>query len=198
MTVSPTANHTRLAVQLLRHRSPKLREAGVGALPERLVGLGAVVGPDVRERALLVAELAPGEVNPGASCRLQARAEAAGVLGEGLVADGDGEVRGLGVLQHPPVRGALAAKAGVHLVLVRVDHRVDALLGRDGDHRLDTRDVVVVHLAVGATVILLHPPLHPVDVSIGMERACHQNGSLADGRVHLVRALRVHARPHHT
>ena len=36
-------------------------------------------------------------------------------------------------------------------------------------------------LAVGETVILLHPPLPLVVVSIGMERGCQQNDSLADG-----------------
>ena len=36
-------------------------------------------------------------------------------------------------------------------------------------------------VAVGETVILLHPPLPLVGVSIGMEGGCQQNGSLADG-----------------
>ena len=36
-------------------------------------------------------------------------------------------------------------------------------------------------LAVGETVILLHPVLHLVGVSIAMERGRQQNGSLADG-----------------
>ena len=36
-------------------------------------------------------------------------------------------------------------------------------------------------LAVGETVILLHSSLPLVDVSIGMERGCQQNDSLADG-----------------
>ena len=36
-------------------------------------------------------------------------------------------------------------------------------------------------LAVGETVILLHPPLPLVGVSIGVERGCQQNDSLADG-----------------
>ena len=36
-------------------------------------------------------------------------------------------------------------------------------------------------LAVGETVILLHPPLPPVGVSIGMERGRQQNHSLVNG-----------------
>ena len=36
-------------------------------------------------------------------------------------------------------------------------------------------------LAVGETVILPHPPRPLVGVSIGMERECQQNDSLADG-----------------
>ena len=36
-------------------------------------------------------------------------------------------------------------------------------------------------LAVGETVILLHPPLPLVGVSIWMERGCQSNDSLADG-----------------
>ena len=36
-----------------------------------------------------------------------------------------------------------------------------------------------VELAVGKTVILLHPPLHSVGVSL--ERGCQQNDSLANG-----------------
>ena len=40
---------------------------------------------------------------------------------------------------------------------------------------------IAAGLAVGETVILLHPPLPLVGVSIGMERGCHQNDSLADG-----------------
>ena len=35
--------------------------------------------------------------------------------------------------------------------------------------------------AVGETVILLHPPLPSVGVSIRINRGCHQNASLADG-----------------
>ena len=38
-----------------------------------------------------------------------------------------------------------------------------------------------VSLAVSETVILLHPPLTSVGVSIGMERERQQNDSLADG-----------------
>ena len=36
-------------------------------------------------------------------------------------------------------------------------------------------------LAVDKTVILLHPPLPLVGVSMRMERGCQQNDSLADG-----------------
>ena len=36
-------------------------------------------------------------------------------------------------------------------------------------------------VAVGGTVILLHPPLTLVGVSIVMARGCQQNDSLADG-----------------
>ena len=36
-------------------------------------------------------------------------------------------------------------------------------------------------LAAGETVILLHPPLPSAGVTIGMERGCQQNNSLADG-----------------
>ena len=35
--------------------------------------------------------------------------------------------------------------------------------------------------AVGETVTLLHPPLILSGVSIGMERGCQHNDSLADG-----------------
>ena len=38
-----------------------------------------------------------------------------------------------------------------------------------------------VSVAVGETVILLHPPLPLVGVSIAIERERHQNDSLADG-----------------
>ena len=38
-----------------------------------------------------------------------------------------------------------------------------------------------VRLAVGETVILLHPPLPQTGVSIGIERGCQQNDSLANG-----------------
>ena len=38
-----------------------------------------------------------------------------------------------------------------------------------------------VGVAVGETVILLHPPLLLVVLSIGMERGYQQNDSLADG-----------------
>ena len=41
--------------------------------------------------------------------------------------------------------------------------------------------VVVARLAVGETVILLHPIFPLVGVSIGMERGRQQNDSLADG-----------------
>ena len=37
------------------------------------------------------------------------------------------------------------------------------------------------HLAVDETVILLHPPLPLVDVSIAMERERQQNDSLVNG-----------------
>ena len=36
-------------------------------------------------------------------------------------------------------------------------------------------------VAVGETVILLHPPLPLVGVVIWINRGCHQNDSLADG-----------------
>ena len=49
--------------------------------------------------------------------------------------------------------------------------------GRRDHHRSSRTD----RLAVGETVILLHPPLTLAGVSIGMERGCQQNGSLADG-----------------
>ena len=38
-----------------------------------------------------------------------------------------------------------------------------------------------VEAAVGETIILLHLPLPSVGVSIGVERGCQQNDSLADG-----------------
>ena len=47
------------------------------------------------------------------------------------------------------------------------------------DNVLDTR-----HLAVDETVILLHPPLPSVVVSIGMWRGRQQHDSLADGHRH--------------
>ena len=39
----------------------------------------------------------------------------------------------------------------------------------------------LLDLAIGETVIVLHPPLPLVGVSIGMERGCQYNDSLADG-----------------
>ena len=45
----------------------------------------------------------------------------------------------------------------------------------------DIMAVATAHLAVGETVILLHPPLVVVGVSIGMEREHQQNDSLTDG-----------------
>ena len=53
------------------------------------------------------------------------------------------------------------------------------LQGRAAVEEVDV--VRVWGLAVGETVILLHPPLPVVGVSIRMERGCQQNGSLADG-----------------
>ena len=38
-----------------------------------------------------------------------------------------------------------------------------------------------VGIAVGETVILLHPSLPLAGVSLGLERECQQNDSLADG-----------------
>ena len=46
-------------------------------------------------------------------------------------------------------------------------------------------------VAVGETVIVLHPPLPFAGVSIGIKRGCHQNNSLADG--YLQRARVDHA-----
>ena len=43
------------------------------------------------------------------------------------------------------------------------------------------RETPMCVVAVGETVILLHPPRPLVGVSIGMERECQQNDSLADG-----------------
>ena len=43
------------------------------------------------------------------------------------------------------------------------------------------RSVRALNLVVGETVILLHPPLPSVAVSIKMERGLQQNDSLADG-----------------
>ena len=43
-------------------------------------------------------------------------------------------------------------------------------------------------IAVGETVILLHPPLPLPGVSVGMERGCHQNDrTLADGGQALIK-----------
>ena len=42
-------------------------------------------------------------------------------------------------------------------------------------------ELSAVDLAIGETVILLHPPLPLVGVSIGMESERHQNDSLANG-----------------
>ena len=39
----------------------------------------------------------------------------------------------------------------------------------------------VARMAVCETVILLHPPLPLVGISIGIKRGCHQNDSLANG-----------------
>ena len=47
----------------------------------------------------------------------------------------------------------------------------------DTETRLKER----VDLAVGETVILLHPPLPLEGVSMWMEKGCQQNDSLADG-----------------
>ena len=48
----------------------------------------------------------------------------------------------------------------------------------------------LANLDVGETAILLHPPLHLVGVSIAMERGCQQNGGLADGCAHQLKAQR--------
>ena len=44
-----------------------------------------------------------------------------------------------------------------------------------------TRSEGLASLAVGETVILLHPPLPLVGVSIWMQRECQQNDSFANG-----------------
>ena len=44
-----------------------------------------------------------------------------------------------------------------------------------------TKANILAEPAVGATAVLLHPPLHLGGVSIRMERGCHRNDSLADG-----------------
>ena len=54
---------------------------------------------------------------------------------------------------------------------LRVDGRIAGV---------DTRGAAV-DLAIGKTVILLHPPLPSVGVSIEINRGCHQDDSLADG-----------------
>ena len=46
---------------------------------------------------------------------------------------------------------------------------------------LQTIPIVKALIAVGETVILLHPTLPLAGVSIGIKRGCHQNDSLADG-----------------
>ena len=66
------------------------------------------------------------------------------------------------------------------------DAIADAFEAPDGDDRV-VRMVAMsarmaVDVAVGETVILLHPPSLPsVGVSIGVKRECQQNDSLADG-----------------
>ena len=56
------------------------------------------------------------------------------------------------------------------------DHRATDVVRLVEEHR---------RLAVGETVILLHPPLPSVGVPIGMERGCQQNDrTLADGYRH--------------
>ena len=71
---------------------------------------------------------------------------------------------------------AAAAGAGeLSLLRYAIAGLIDAsaALGRDPALRAE--------LAVGETVILLHPPLTLVGVSIAMERGRQQNDSLADG-----------------
>ena len=52
---------------------------------------------------------------------------------------------------------------------------------RYGSRRYGSETVGGAGIAVGETVILPHPPLPAVGVSIGMERGRQQNNSLADG-----------------
>ena len=61
------------------------------------------------------------------------------------------------------------------------DGEGDISTGRPEDSNLGWGMAETALLAVGETVILLHPPLPLVGVSIGMERGCQQNDSPADG-----------------
>ena len=78
-------------------------------------------------------------------------------------------------------RGAAAAGADEDVVDLDV-----AVQQAGRDQRGDGLEQLPEHveqlrLAVGETVILLHPPLPLLGVSIGIKGGCHQNDSLADG-----------------
>ena len=63
----------------------------------------------------------------------------------------------------------------VHADLSGLPKTINAVFGADPLHDMG------VALAVGETDILLHPPVPLSGVSIGINRGCHQNDSLADG-----------------
>ena len=63
-----------------------------------------------------------------------------------------------------------ASRRDLPAVFLRAEDRLDVGVLR-----------LVVHLAVDETVILLHPPLPLVGVSIVMERERQQNDSLVNG-----------------
>ena len=58
---------------------------------------------------------------------------------------------------------------------------MDAAWDAAGSNSLERLTVGQLHLAIDETVILLHPPLPLVGVSIVMERERQQNDSLVNG-----------------
>ena len=78
-----------------------------------------------------------------------------------------------------PKRRGVALPSPLAAFLRRAEDQ-DRVPGRD-------RLVAQHHLAVGETVILLHPPLPLVGISIGMERGHQQNDSLVRGYCRRVR-----------
>ena len=81
---------------------------------------------------------------------------------------------------EPPQLGVALAPAPA-LVELTVAPTVDAAAPAMAASAAEMLWMPVAMVAVGETVLLLHPPLPLVGLSIWIKGGCHQNDSLADG-----------------